>query len=247
MIGDILFADLVKAGTWKLVHKNRKSHGLALFLGGERTFFFDDKKIRVEGNTIVYFPKGSNYTIREKVPCDCYAINFQMPDGAGFGPFAFKIKNANACLESFQQAQRHQARKEPGYISGIKAALYTIIYNMQTEYSLPYAGPGVIEPAIEYIHLHYHKENISVKHLAGLCGVSTVHLRNLFRKRFAVSPVKYINDLKLTRAKELLSSRFYTVSEVCFLSGYHDESHFCREFKKHFTMTPSAYMKTVEN
>ena len=57
----------------------------------------------------------------------------------------------------------------------------------------------------------------------------------------------HINDLKLTRAKELLGSQFYTVSQVCFLSGYRDESHFCREFKKHFGVTPGDYMKTAEN
>lgn len=66
-IGEITFANIVKAGTGAKVHKNRKSHGLAIFPGGERTFYFEHKKIKVEGNTIVYFPKGSNYTIKEKI------------------------------------------------------------------------------------------------------------------------------------------------------------------------------------
>lgn len=247
VIGEILFADLVKAGTWNMVHKNRKSHGLAFFPGGERTFYFDNKKIKVEGNAIVYFPKGSNYTIKEKIPFDCYAINFQMPDGASFEPFSSKVKNVNSYLESFRQAQKMQTRKSAGYESRIKSELYSIIYNMQAEYDLPYAKSTIIEPAINYIHLNYYKENISVAHLASLCNISTVHLRNLFIKNFAVSPIRYINNLKLIRAKELLSAQFHTISEVCFLSGYHDESHFCREFKKHFDVTPSEYIKTAGN
>lgn len=56
-------------------------------------------------------------------------------------------------------------------------------------------------------------------------------------------PIKYINNLKMTRAKELLSSGMYTVSEVCFLSGYKDESYFSREFKKHFNLSPREYTK----
>ncbi|MEE0898117.1 MAG: helix-turn-helix transcriptional regulator, partial [Acutalibacteraceae bacterium] len=60
-------------------------------------------------------------------------------------------------------------------------------------------------------------------------------------------PIKYINNLKMTRAKELLDSQFYTVSEICLLSGYNNESYFCREFKKHFEMTPSDYMRMAEN
>ena len=49
-IGEITFANIVKAGTGAKVHKNRKSHGLAIFPGGERTFYFEHKKIKVEGN-----------------------------------------------------------------------------------------------------------------------------------------------------------------------------------------------------
>ena len=247
MIGEIAFANIVKAGTGTLLQKNRKSHGLAIFLGGERTFYFVNQKFKVTGNTIVYFPKGSNYTIKEKTPYDCYAINFEMPDGVIFEPFSFKIKNSNSYIESFKQARRHQAHKNPGYDAKIKSELYNIIYNMQSEYKIPYANIKIIEPAINYIHSNYYKENISIEHLASLCGISSVHLRNTFNKRFAMSPIKYINDLKMTRAKELLNSQFYTVSEVCFLSGYNDESYFSREFKKHFKITPSEYAKASQN
>ncbi len=242
-IAEITFANVVKAGTGAKIHKNRKSHGLAIFLGGERTFYFDNKKIKVEKNTIVYFPEGSNYTIKEKTPFDCYAINFEMPDGVFFEPFSFKIKNASPYLESFRQARKQQVQKGPGYDSKIKAELYNIIYKMQSEYTIPYANTQIIEPAIRYIHANYYKENIGVEYLAALCHISSVHLRNMFYKRFAISPIKYISNLKMTRAKELLQSQFYTVSEVCRLSGYNDDSYFCREFKKLFGITPSEYMR----
>ena len=243
VIGEITFANVVKAGEGAKVHTNRKSHGLAFFPGGERIICFDDRRLKVGENTLVFFPKGSNYTIRDKSPYDCYAINFEMPDGVSFQPFAVKVKNVSACLESFKQAQRCQARKDPGYISKIKSALYSIIYHIQSEYHSPYVNYKVIEPAVEYIHRNYDKENISIAYLASLCGISTVYLRNIFAKKFAVSPVKYINNLKMTRAWELLSSQFYTVSQVCFLVGYNDESHFCREFKKNFNITPSVCIK----
>lgn len=242
-ISEITFANIVKAGTNAKVHKNRRSHGLAIFSGGERTFTFDNKKFKVEGNTIVYFPKGSNYTIKDKIPFDCYAINFEMSDGVCFEPFSFKVKNIGVYLESFKQAQRMQTRKSAGYTSKIKAELYNIIYTMQHEYDLPYSAYSSIEPAIDYIHANYYKERLSVEHLAGLCGISAVHLRNMFIRKFAMSPVKYINTLKMTRAKELLDSQFYAVREVCYLSGFNDESYFNREFKKAFHLTPGEYIK----
>ena len=136
-----------------------------------------------------------------------------------------------------------QTRKSAGYDSKIKAELYTIIYCMQSEYRLPYANAKIIEPALDYIHSNYYKENISIGYLASLCGISSVHLRNTFIKKFAVSPLKYINALRMTRAKELLGSKFYTVSEVCSLTGYNNESYFSREFKKQFNITPREYAK----
>ena len=64
IIEKIEVACFVKAGTGALVHKNRASHGLAIFLGGDRTFNFDEKKIKATKNTVVYFPK----------PHRCYGI-----------------------------------------------------------------------------------------------------------------------------------------------------------------------------
>lgn len=242
-INKIELAMLVESGKGAMVHKNRKAHGLAVFLGGERIFYFDDKKFKVTKNTIVYFPKGSNYTIKEKFPSDCYAINFQMPDDVIFEPFAFKVKNLNSFLESFKSSVKIWTKKRTGYASKVKSELYNIIYNMQSEYSIPYSNSTVIQPAIDYIHSNYYKENISVDYLANLCNISTVHLGNTFVKVFAMPTVRYINNLRMSRAKELLASGMYTVSEVCFLSGYNDESYFSREFKKHFNITPSEYAK----
>ena len=78
---------------------------------------------------------------------------------------------------------------------------------------------------------------MNVAYLASLCDISVVHLRNCFIKAYALSPIKYINSLKLIRAKELIESGMYTVGDVCFLSGYNDESYFSREFKKAFKKT----------
>lgn len=241
-VGEITFANFVKGGTGAVI-QNRPSHGLAFLLGTKTLIRFEGQTLRAEGNTVVYFPKGSSYRIREASDADCYVINFQMPDGACFSPFAFKVKNAASYLECFQKARRYRVQKAPGYDARIKAELYTILYNMQSEHNLPYANSKLLAPALEYIHSHYYKENISVESLAKMCGISTVHLRNTFLKRFGVPPVKYVNELKLSRAKELLLSRFYSASQACFLSGYNDESYFNREFKKRFGTTPGQFMK----
>ena len=52
---------------------------------------------------------------------------------------------------------------------------------------------------------------------------------------------KYINDLKISHAKELLASGMYSVTEAALQSGYADLSHFSREFKKTVGISPKKF------
>ena len=76
---------------------------------------------------------------------------------------------------------------------------------------------------------------------AKLCGISETYFRTLFKKVVGVSPLKYINDRKISRAKELISSKMYSIREVAQLAGFHDEAYFSREFKKATGVCPSKY------
>ena len=112
-VDQITFACIVKAGTGNTVHKNRRNHGLALFPDGKRIFTFEGKtEITVSKNMIVYFPKGSNYTIDEIEISDCYAINFDLPIAVPFEPFAFKVKNIAEYLEAFKKSDKAWTRKK---------------------------------------------------------------------------------------------------------------------------------------
>ena len=62
--------------------------------------------------------------------------------------------------------------------------------NRMNKYTVSKATKGLADYLIDE-----YKENISVAHLASLCNISTVHLSNTFVKVFAMSPIKYINNL----------------------------------------------------
>ena len=75
-----------------------------------------------------------------------------------------------------------------------------------------------------------------------MCGITPEYFRKLFCGFYGVSPIKYINALKLSRAEELLASQMYSVTEAAEMSGYTDMSHFSREFKKHTGMSPTEFI-----
>ena len=129
--------------------------------------------------------------------------------------------------------------------NNINIELYKIFYELNVQYFMPYVPEtkrNLLEPAIEYINKNYTNEIINIEKLSELCGISYEYFRRLFKNFYGYSPIKYINELKLKRAKELLNSGVCTVSEVAMLSGFSNISFFSRYFKKEVGVPPSEYL-----
>ncbi len=245
IVTEIVLAILVPAGTGDSVHKNRPSHGLAFNVSGEREYIFDDGTLlRVKDNDLIYLPKHSSYEVVTKTHGDIYCINFQCLDEKVLSPFTFNVSKAEEILKAYQTAEKAWKRGKEGREYCVLSQLYKIFYEMRCLQSTPYFPKwkqDLIKPAIEYIHKHYTEELINMEKLSGLCGISYDYLRQLFEKIYGSSPIKYINNLKLNRAKELLSSGLYSVGEVALNAGFSDLSHFSRFFKENIGVSPSEY------
>ena len=244
-VSEIVIALKIPAGHGTAVHKNRGSHGFAIFTGGKRKYCFKEKKIPIGKLEIIYMPKFSDYHVETSENGECYAINFDFPEDYFFEPFSFIPKNPAVFLDSFRNAEKTWRTKSDGYIYKCKAELYSVLFGMRSERAagyLPASKFGIITPAVKLIHEKYTSGNLSVSELAELCGVSPEYFRLLFKKSFGISPVKYINNLKISRAKELLASGMYSVATAAEMSGFPDMSYFSREFKKITGMPPSRFV-----
>ena len=251
-VQDINIACYLPPGSGVPIHRSRPFHGLVLqhsdianvydFLGG--------RTITIDRNEIIYIPKGSDYNAYpvEGDSSSCFCINFQIDNDETFSPFKLKPRNAGLFVDCFKRAEQAWSHKPFNYELKCKAELYNIIFAMQQEYRLGYAGgekKDIIRPAVEYIHNKYMSESISVEYLAELCGITTVYLRQLFKMIYGTSPLKYINNLRIERSKELIESGLYSLSEAAYLSGFSDICHFSREFKKAEKISPSEYRKRI--
>lgn len=245
-IKEIVLACYVGKGEGLSKHRNRASHGLAFMLDGNKDYIFScGKRINTKKNDIIYLPKHSDYDVKSIVSGDCYAINFDVDEEISFDAFVMSVKNSANVMEHFKTARKIWTAKRPGYELKCKAELYNILYLMQKEYLaeyIPHNKYEIVRPAVDYIHKHYTDELLNIEELAGLCGITPVYFRKLFAGFYGTSPIKYINNLKITRAKELLISQMYSISEVAMQSGYSDMSHFSREFKKATGICPSEYI-----
>jgi len=235
----------VPKGKGDLVHKNRPSHGIALHIGGKKIYTFDTGiKISVHDGDLIYLPKGSSYVVTHEDVGACYAINFNISKEDNFEPFSVHVKSVRDMLSSFEAAERSFRNKKQGFRMRTKEKLYRILAQLQKEYAAEYASSqksDLIAPAVTYIHEHYTEGELSVAELARKCNITPEYFRRIFGKIYGSSPIKYINDLKISHAKELLLSGEYSVSDAATLSGFSDISYFSREFKKATGVPPRQF------
>lgn len=236
----------VKKGGAKKTHINRPSHGLMFNCNDPVLFIFSDgKRMTVPTNAIILLPQGSDYTVNDAEHSgNSYAINFTLMQETHFDPFFVQTKDSKAFLDLFKKMEKAWTAKKPGYILKCKSLLYSILYMMQKENFANYANSDkrkLIQPAVSYMHEHYTAEPLKVVQLAAMCGITPEYFRSIFQSFYGVSPIKYINRLKMEHASELLSSGMYSVTEAATLSGYNDLSHFSREFKKIYGVKPTEY------
>ena len=89
------------------------------------------------------------------------------------------------------------------------------------------------------------QENLSRNLIPGeialAVNLSLAHLRYLFKAETGQSPAQYLRSLRMQEAGRLLKTTFLSVKEVMHRIGVRDESHFTRDFKKVYGMTPAQY------
>lgn len=88
-----------------------------------------------------------------------------------------------------------------------------------------------------YIEQHY-MEPISNVELADLVHLSEDRFNHLFKEGTGLSPLQYINEIRLKKAYHMLKKGTFTASEVADAVGFSDYNHFGRLYKRYFGCTP---------
>jgi YesN/AraC family two-component response regulator len=90
-------------------------------------------------------------------------------------------------------------------------------------------------------------EKITLTDLSDLVDLNPNYLSKLFKKETGVPISEYIQLTKVEEAKKLMSFASYSLSEICSLLNFTDQSYFAKIFKKHTGVTPKKFSKAVEN
>lgn len=104
---------------------------------------------------------------------------------------------------------------------------------------------GAARLARDYIMAHMDRD-IPLTELSGAANLSPFHLVRLFTREYGLPPHAFLTQVRLDRAKELLSGKARLADVACD-TGFADQSHLTRLFKRRFGLTPGRFRKIVQN
>ncbi len=90
-------------------------------------------------------------------------------------------------------------------------------------------------------------QRLPLSKMAQLVNLSRARLCYLFKSESGISASLYLKSLRMKEAAVLLSTTFLSVKEIMARVGLGDESHFVKDFKKIYGMTPTEYRKSKAN
>lgn len=122
------------------------------------------------------------------------------------------------------------------------AELLVLIYRYMNESYLPICTNDSLKRAIAYIRLNYQLE-ITVHDVAERAGISERYLRRLFSQYLNLSPLDYLNQMRINKAVELLRNTEMSVKEVSYLCGFRSPQYFSRIFKQQIGVSPREITK----
>ena len=96
------------------------------------------------------------------------------------------------------------------------------------------------EEIITYINEHF-AEEISVSDLAAKAGLSHYYFIRAFKRETGFTPHEYILNTRIATAQYLLKNTKLTIKDICYQTGFSNESIFCSAFKHRSGITPTQY------
>ena len=91
------------------------------------------------------------------------------------------------------------------------------------------------------------QEKILLKDLSALCLMSEKYFCSFFKKQTNLTPIEYINRVRISKACDLLSLSSMNVTEISLECGFESLSYFIRQFKKITGVSPTEYKKNSSN
>ena len=146
--------------------------------------------------------------------------------------------------EAFNGEDFIERLKNTGNIYGMKALVESTLDTFYTQYqeqNRKHSENYIVNSIIVYCNNNYSKD-ISLTRIANELSMNYSYVSTVFTKKYGMSFPKYLTNLRLNKAIELLKAGGVKINDVALSCGFKNSWYFCKIFKKYFDITPGKYM-----
>lgn len=223
---------------------NREDWCIMVKASGETVYTCGGKEYVCNSNSVIITPRGSNYEFRTMEAGIFAFLTFdalQKSDEI----IQIPVKSCEPLLDILRKIDRLNLSRPPLYkMSCIMETYNALMYLLKSAAPkyVPSASQKKIQPAMDYLIQNYTRP-LTNDELAAQTEYSTSHFRKLFYDVYGVSPLAYLQTLRINKAKEMLTNSVGSISEIAVLLGYAGIYDFSRAFKRETGLPPSAYAR----
>ena len=222
--------------------ENRHCWALIVKFEGETVYTCGGWEYVSDINNVVILPMGCTYEWR-CVEAGHFAVVEFACEETGDEILHFPNCDGERVLTVIRDMEFRRIVRKPMYQQECMRDLYSLLITLAKLGDKKYHSADKRErlaKVMEYIANNYSK-TITNDTLAGIAGMSTVYFRKLFTQIYGTSPMAYVHNLRIKKAKEMLSSDYGSITDVAYSLGYASVYDFSRDFKKHTGVPPSGY------
>lgn len=166
------------------------------------------------------------------------------------------LQKAQRGLEIYGNLARRVSKlmEDIGTLKGMDKLLHLLnilnIISKSEEYNLlsnkgPSVGNNINDPKrinkiYEYVMNHF-QEPITIEEASGLIHMCPSTFCRYFKKRTRTTFTFFLNEIRIGYACKLLIEEDFSITEICYKSGFNNISYFNRQFKAHKNLTPHAF------
>ncbi|MDF2939224.1 MAG: two-component system response regulator [Paenibacillaceae bacterium] len=133
------------------------------------------------------------------------------------------------------------ATSHQSLLSRVQETVRELIRQLKEQH-VSYTDHPEVNRVIHYMLEHY-GENIKVADLAKLVAMNVDYLSTVFGKKTGLTPIAYLQTIRMEQAKRLLVHTRLSVEEIAFRTGFADDAYFIKVFKRMAGQTPSVFRR----
>ncbi|MBQ7821071.1 MAG: helix-turn-helix transcriptional regulator [Clostridia bacterium] len=196
-------------------------------------------ELKAHSGDVLYIPANCGYDVSYSAG-EIIVIHFNASGYTG-SPENYTFNNKLIIKELFSKAVRIWEKGESNRKYELAACLYEILAEMHRQTRIVHSeqGYGKFESALKYLESNFCDSELNIGAVCRSSGISETYFRRRFSELYSKSPVKYLTELRLERARAYLAAKNCSVSEAAYKSGFSDVKYFSRVVKKHYGVVPS--------